>query len=354
MNEANQNANSFDAESLWHDGGDRLPRQNETDKSLASNCNLEQLSDSIPALESDTTIEESGSVTAKMDWQRVAHKLREYNRRLLKKVFRLEQELAEIDNKYNKSVEKSKNSDMLLVQQAKELESDREKQAVMVEQLANSQQQLDDRELIIKQISEQHELSQQQAAQLERECTLLQEKYNQKAFELVAKEKENQELQSELSQQQHTVLQLEAQLKRYQEAASRKEKAASRNQNYPHNRFIQPWSNSTIPEPKIALPKTKSATKSAMQPTVGQSTDRRRGVFAPPPIQPTIPKKTASNIDPIKTAAEIATWSASAAAAKKVERTTVDPATTAKAKTQQSKKPQSLASVDLPTFPRPQ
>ena len=349
MNEANQNANSFDAESLWHDRSDRLPRQNETSKSLASNYNLEQLSNSTPALESDTTIEESGSVTAKMDWQRVAHKLREYNRKLLKKVFRLEQELAEVDNKYNKSVEKSKNSDLLLVQQAEELESYQEKLAVMMEQLTNSQQQFEDRELIIQQISEQHELSQQQAAQLERECTLLQEKYNQKAFELVAKEKETQELQSELSQQQHTVLQLEAQLKTYQEAASRKEKAASRNQNYPHNRFIQPWSNSAIPEPKIALPKTRSATKSIVQPGLGQST-----VFSPSPVQPTIARKTPGNIDPIQTAAEIATWSASAAAAKKAERTSI-PATTAKAKKpQHSKKPQSLASVDLPTFPRPQ
>ena len=344
MNEANQNANSFDAESLWHDQRDRTQRQNEANKSLVSNHDSEQ-SDSTPASESNATKEESGSVTAKMDWQRVAHKLREYNRKLLKKVFRLEQELAEIDNKYNKYVEKSRNSDMLLVQQAGELESDREKLAVMVEQLANSQQQLDERELIIKQISEQHELSQQQAAQLERECTLLQEKYNQKAFELVAKEKENQELQSELSQQQHTALQQEAQLKRYQEAASRKEKAASRNQNYPHNRFIQPWSNSTILEPKIALPKTKSVTKPGMQ--------RGSEAFAPRSVGE-IARKTPSNIDPIKTAAEIATWSTSAGA-KKVDRTTITTATTAKAKkSQQSKKPQSLAAVDLPTFPRPQ
>ena len=345
MNEANHNANSFDDESLWHDRGDRTQRQNEANKSLVSNNDSLQLSDSTPASESNATKEESGSVMAKMDWQRVAHKLREYNRKLLKKVFRLEQELAEIDNKYNKYVEKSRNSDMLLVQQAGELESDRENLAVMVEQLANFQQQLDERELIIKQISEQHELSQQQAAQLERECTLLQEKYNQKAFELVAKEKENQEIQSELSQQQHIALQQEAQLKRYQEAASRKEKTASRNQNYPHNRFIQPWSNSTILEPKIALPKTKSVTKPAMQ--------RGSEAFAPRSVRE-IARKTPSNIDPIKTAAEIATWS-TPAAAKKVDRTTITTATTAKAKKlQQSRKPQSLAAVDLPTFPRPQ
>ena len=325
MNEANQNANSFDAESLWHEPSDRAP-QNESAR-LVSDSNAEQLkeqpSDLTSACQSNTE-SELESLTTKMDWQKVAHKLREYNRKLLKKVFRLEQELADINNNYNKYLEKSKNSDLLLVQQAEELESEREKTAIAVEQLTNFQQQLEERELTIEQISQQHQLSQQQAAQLERECTLLQEKYNQKAFELVAQEKENQELQSELSQQRHLVLQQEAELERYREAASRKEKAASRNQNYPHNRYIQPWSNSTIPEPKIALPKTKSSTQKAAR---------------------------KSGTETIETAAKIATWSASTVAEKKVERATTT--TTKVQKSQPAKKPQSLAAVDLPTFPRP-
>ena len=274
------------------------------------------------AAENKTDSAANESSTGIMDWQRVAHKLREYNRKLLKKVFRLEQELAEIDNKFNKYVEKSQNSDVLLARQAEELESYQEKVALLLKQLAGSQQQIENQELLIQQVSQQHELSQQQTAQLERECTLLQEKYNQKAFELATKEQESEKLKSELSQQQDSVLQQEAKLKKYQEAASRKEKAVSRNQNYPHNRFIQPWSTSIIPEPKIALPKNKSqATK--VQKTLGNTAET------------------------IQTAAKVATWSATTAR-NKAEQTQIA------TKPNQSKKPQSLAAVDLPTFPRPQ
>lgn len=318
MNEANHNANSFDNEAVFSASGDRLEPQNKSTE-FAHEATIGN-SDSPAKNNADAAGNES--VTETMDWQRVAHKLREYNRKLIKKVFRLEQELAEIDNKFNKYVEKSRNSDVLLARQAEELESYQEKVVLLIQQLAGSQQQIENQELLIKQVSKQHELSQQQTAQLERECTLLQEKYNQKAFELATKEQESQELHSELSQQQHSARQQEAKLKRYQEAASRKEKTVSRNQNYPHNRFIQPWSTSIIPEPKIALPKNKSQSNSA-QKAVGNGTTT------------------------IKTAAPIATWSTTAASVNQAERTQ-------SVKPKESKKPQSLAAVDLPTFPRPQ
>jgi predicted nucleic acid-binding Zn-ribbon protein len=331
MKEANHNANSFDAESIFLQQNDPWNQQKEAREfvneatMIDNNSFLENHSDqaSTQAENNNTTDSEgSESLTGIMDWQRVAHKLREYNRKLLKKVFRLEQELAEIDNKFNKYVEKSQNSDLLLARQAEELENYQEQVALLIQQLAGSQQQIDNQELLLKQVSEQREVSQQQAAQLERECTLLQEKYNQQSFELVAKEQASQELQNELNQQQHNVLQQEAQLKRYQEAASRKEKAVTRNQNYPHNRFIQPWSTSTIPEPKIALPKNKS--------------------------QATKAKKTEETI---KTAAEIATWSASVPSRHTAEQSSGSQAKVAQSS--QGKKPQSLAAVDLPTFPRP-
>lgn len=313
MHEANQNTNSFDAEATFSPQGDRL-KQNEGEFVRESTIN--------EAAENKTDSAANESSTGIMDWQRVAHKLREYNRKLLKKVFRLEQELAEIDNKFNKYVEKSQNSDVLLARQAEELESYQEKVALLLKQLAGSQQQIENQELLIQQVSQQHELSQQQTAQLERECTLLQEKYNQKAFELATKEQESEKLKSELSQQQDSVLQQEAKLKKYQEAASRKEKAVSRNQNYPHNRFIQPWSTSIIPEPKIALPKNKS-----------QSTK--------------VQKTLGNTAETIQTAAKVATWPATTAR-NKAEQTQIA------TKPNQSKKPQSLAAVDLPTFPRPQ
>lgn len=314
MNESNQNFNSFDAEATV---SHQSHSQELVRESIMSNNDSPQ-----PCSPQKAASAENESLTGIMNWQRVAHKLREYNRKLLKKVNRLEEELAEIDNKFNKYVEKSRNSDMLLARQAEELESYQEQVALLMQQLAGSQQQIENQELLIKQVSNQHEASLQQTAQLERECTLLQEKYNQKAFELATKEQESQKLQSELSQQQHSVLQQEAKLKSYQEATSRKEKAVSRNQNYPHNRFIQPWSTSIIPEPKIALPKNKSQFNK-------------------------VQKTTGNTVTTIKTAAEIATWPATATSRHKVAQAQTN-------KTNQSKKPQSLAAVDLPTFPRPQ
>ena len=338
MSEANQNTTFFDSESGWDNQSD--PSDNEAHNPSESNNQVteivsESVSENDSLLPGDIansavsqgtqcgSMEDSASSTQKMDWQKIAHKLREYNRKLIKKVFRLEQELAEIDNKFSKSVEKSQNSDLLLAHQAEEIKSYQENLALCTQQLTSSQEQIDSQELIIQQISEQHELSQKQAAQLERECTSLQEKYNQQAFELVIKERENQELQSQLNQQQQNALQLEAELKRYQEAeTSRKEKATSRHQNYPHNRYIQPWSTSTIPEPKIALPRNKP------QATKAEPRDVKTS-------------------ETIKTAAKIATWSASTVPKQKADKSKTT-------KSSQSKKPQSLAAVDLPTFPRPQ
>lgn len=330
MNEANQNDNSFTAKSLFANQGDFWEQQNQVGESPSkSSMNDEKstLEHYSQNAQNNANLDDPESLMGKMNWQRVAHKLREYNRKLLKKVFRLEQELAEIDNKFNKYVEKSRNTDSLLVSQAEEIKQYQEEIELLVQQVATSQQQIDNQDLVIKQVSEQHELSQQQTAQLERECTLLQEKYNQKAFELVAKEQESQELKSELNQQQHNALQQEAELKRYQEAALRKEKTANRNHNYPHNRFIQPWSTATIPEPKIALPKAK---------------------FQSAKIKQT----SANTTETIQTAAEIATWSASKVSRTKTEQSKAPQAKTTKSN--HSKKPQSLAAVDLPTFPRPQ
>ncbi|HEY9768289.1 MAG TPA: hypothetical protein V6C71_07235 [Coleofasciculaceae cyanobacterium] len=328
MSEANNNATSYNSESILTNQSDRVEQdevaENVSEPEAKNNQLLsEQISDSAASqAKNNANTANTEDLVQKMNWQRVAHKLREYNRKLLKKVFRLEQELAEINNKFNKYVEKSQSSDLLLAHQAEEIQNYQEQIALLSQQFNSSQQQIDGQETIIKQLSEQHELSQKQTAQLERECTLLQEKYNDKAFELVAKEQESQELQIQLSQHQRHALQREAELKRYQEKAqaSRQAKATSRNQNYPHNRYIQPWSISTIPEPKIALPKTKAQTI---------------------PVKQT-KTKTAETV---KTAAEIATWSASTA-----QVNTEQPEI---AKSSQAKKPQSLAAVDLPTFPRP-
>ena len=329
MSEVNHNATSFDSESvLSQSSGDRALGQNEVTEISDRLVENEQLSSeqsseqsSPPSSQTEDANLASESSPQEMDWKKVAHKLREYNRKLLKQEFRLKQQLAEINNRFNKSVEKSQNSDLLMARQAEDIENYQETIALLTQQLTSSQQQLDVKEATVEHITEQYELSQQQTAQLERECTLLQEKYNHKAFELLAKEQQNQELQTQLSHLQHEALQREAELKRYQEAEAARKAKANSHQNYPHNKYIQPWSTSSIAEPKIALPKTKA--KSAKAPQIQK------------------PAET------IKTTAKIATWSTSTASAKQVESKTA-------AKSQRGKKPQTLAAVDLPSFPRQQ
>lgn len=335
MNEANQNHNcdlesmlplQSDSSDYWRD--DYTEEQNQLSEAVSeSKVNN---SDSVTKIASELVLKKNTShstkankesTAQKMDWQKVAHKLREYNRKLLKKVFRLEQELAEIDNRFNKYVEKSQNSDTLLAHQAEEIKKYQEHITLLTPQIATLQQQIEQQNLLIQKRSQQQQFSQQQTAQLERECTLLQEKYTLQTYELTTKEQENDQLRTQLNQQQQHALKQEAELKKYQAAALRTEKATSNHKNYPHNRYIQPWSTSTIPEPKIALPRKSQPAK--------------------------FERTHSPTSDTIKTAAEIATRSASTIANQKTDQS--QPVTPPR-----SKKPQSLAAVDLPTFPRPQ
>lgn len=342
MSEVNHNTPAFDVQSS-------LSEANKTSDAWSNNQGVEpeQLTEIVsestasnddspiaqePGLgedqeKSQNKLVSSESLVHKMNWQRVAIKLREYNRKLLKKVFRLEQELAEIDNKFNKYVEKSQNSDLLLAQQAEEIKQFQEKVTLLNQQLSTSQQQAEHQELLVQQISKKQQLAEKQTAQLERECTLLQERYNHQVFELATKEQASQELQNQLAQQQQTIERQKAELTKYQSGATlRQDKVNKNNQqkNYPHNRFIQPWSTSAIPDPKIALPRNKAL--------------------------PTKVKRTNSNIlDPLKTTAEVTTWSNPATAnnpGKKPQ------PVKSNGQSNSSKKPQSLAAVDLPTFPR--
>ena len=309
MSEINYNADGFDSEFTFLKGDERVEQQNQSPRK-ANKLKVVNGSTS-PEQVVDRAGSELKKSVQKMNWQKVAHKLREHNRKLYKQVFRLEQDLAEITNKFNKYIEKSKTNDLLMAHQAEEIKSYQESIALFSQQLATERQETNNKKTVIEQLSQEYELSQKQTAQLERECTLLQEKYNDRVYELTNKEKENQELKIELERQQQILAEYEAQQKRNREAEISNKDKANRHKNYPHNRYIQPWSISGIPE-KISLPKTK--------------------------IQPLKAKHTES-----LATSEVVIHS------KSVNKQTERSNTT---KSSSSKKPQSLAAVELPTFPR--
>lgn len=334
MSEVNNNAVSFNSES-------DVEFISSTDDYQTEDLNKVGQIDSSQAIENNSnsservfndeysppksnSIEQQKSSEPKMDWQKVAHKLREYNRKLLKNVFRLEQELADINNKFSKQIEKARSSDLLVAQQAEEIETYQVKIADLNQQitqkLSGSLQTIEKQKAVIDNLVQQNELSQQQTAQLERECTLLQEGCNNQAYELTAKDEEIKDLRAKLSQQQRYAIQYKAELKRYTEkvAESNQNLVVDSNQNNLHRKSIKPWTAYATSETIISLPQTK--------PSV-------------------IANKTVKANQTVKTAAEIATWSASTSGQQIAQPKTA-------AKSSSSKKPQSLAAVDLPTFPR--
>ena len=368
MTEANNHANSsneFNLESCKIDASDR--KNKEEKASATGNINIEKQN-----LQSNNVLMQLEPGEQTMNWQKVAHKLREYNRKLLKKEFRLEQELADIDNKFAKYIEKSRSNDVLVAQQEQEIRKYREQtesfdrtladyqaiidqkevitinlsqqqdlsqqQIARLEQeineyqeqtksfdrtLADRQEIIDRQKIEIAQLSKQRDLSQQQTAFIERDCALLQENYNHLLYELTVKDKEIKELQNKLSQQQAPVRH-QAELKRDRQVTPvipTKELTIPKRQSYSPQKTIKPWSTSAIPEKRIVLPQTKS--------------------------QPIAAKRT-KPLERIETAAQIATWSAQAPEKQnQIDKTTDKPQSSIKAQ------PKSLAAVDLPSFPRP-
>jgi hypothetical protein len=258
--------------------------------------------------------------TTSINWQKLAHKLREHNRKLLKKVFQLEQELVESDSQLKQSLITSRQQESSIEQQAKSIKESQEQIANLLENVEQSQREIKTQQILIDTLSKQLEIAQQQTAQLERECALLQESYNQKTYESIAQEKQTQELHSRLTRQQRYTLQYKAALDRYlNNVTAESDSAIESLEISPEikNQPIQAWSSLPVDaskdnptEKKIDLPKTNPA-------IIG---DRYR-------LQEKPKEQSQNNPNSEWPAPDIA-------------------------KIRQEEKRQSLAAVDLPRFPR--
>jgi chromosome segregation ATPase len=283
--------------------------------------NSGDLETSAPINERQSDLQEP--VTKNIDWQQLAHKLREHNRKLLKKVFQLEQTLAETDSQLKQHLDRSQHREILVEQQAKAIKEFQEQIANLSEDIEESERETKTQQILIETLSKQLEVAQQQTAQLERECALLQESHNQKTYELIAQGQQTQELHSRLSRQQRYTLQYKAALDRYLNNITDAEALPTlESSEIPpeiKNQPIQAWSSvavssnsELVTDKKINLPKTNPALIS----------DRHR-----------LQEKSKSQSD----SAANTEWPAPDIA-----------------KIRQEQKRQSLAAVDLPRFPRPQ
>jgi len=293
-----------------------------------SEADLEQANLITPLPDSSTISSECSQ--KKIDWHKLAHKLREHNRQLLKKIFKLEQEIAEVNNRLGEQIHRSQRTDLLIAQQAEELNCDREEIARLVGELEKSQQEKQSQQSFIENLSHQLKESQEQIAQLERECAFLQENCNKQTQELIVKEEQTQELNSRLHRQQSYTLQYKAALDQYLNISSVPTKTKNEQKvSEPSFRFgtkpIQAWSIA-LEGKEIAAPKASYLnlpTENSADHLPSKSSKQEA------PVSPKI--GTADN----GTQSKETNWPSPAIATANAE-----------------KKPKSLAAVDLPRFPR--
>ena len=212
-----------------------------------SNSNSQDSLQSQEQIQSDEqTTPASDASHNKIDWQQLAHKLREHNRKLLKKVFNLEQNLIDVTSQVQKQTELCRQKELTVTEQTEKLHLSQEKVADLLQQQEQEQQEIKSQQVLIENLSQQLQTSQQQAAKLERECAIIQENYNQKNSELLSLTEQKKELEFRLYRQQQKTLQYKAVLEKYNAIEKPLEKLPSiKLLSQINHQPIQPWSDNS-------------------------------------------------------------------------------------------------------------
>lgn len=194
----------------------------------------------------ETPSKKEKASTQNIDWQQLAHKLREHNRKLLKKVFNLEQNLIDATNQVQEHQEIARREELTITEQSEKLNQSQEEIADLLQEVEKERQVINNQQVLIQNLSLQLKNSQQQTTKLERESTVVQENYNQKAQELLSITAEKEELESRLYRQQQQTLQYKAAIEKYSAQEKPLEhlpsiKIPSRLKHQP----IQPWSSAS-------------------------------------------------------------------------------------------------------------
>ena len=185
------------------------------------------------------------------DWFALAQKMRQRNRRLLDQVNELKQALKEKQEALNTELVRSQDRDLLLTRQAEELHTLQGQLTRLFHTLESSHQAAQRQQILIDTLSEQLQSSQERVAQLERECALTQQRYNEQSHQLMQAANTCRELRTRLHRQQQQTLQFKMALEKCLEmpASSLLEQQQSRYQRdttnpaiAPKTQPIQPWS----------------------------------------------------------------------------------------------------------------
>ncbi len=216
-----------------------------------------ELDEIIPQLEPEkqTPVESEFQQLLSLNQQ-----LRSDNDDLYAQVRQLQTALAESEEALQLQLKRSTITQTMLEQQARELAASQEQIQSLFQQLETALSTVQSQEILIENYKAQLEISQQRLAQLERECALLQTKYNEQSQQLLQSENSCRELRARLMRQQRQTLQFKAALEKclettvpsydfLQEAANQNNFTTSRpsysqqaSSIFSHPRPIRPWS----------------------------------------------------------------------------------------------------------------
>ncbi|MFP5275151.1 hypothetical protein [Coleofasciculus sp.] len=259
--------------SQWRDeSAEHNPDEQENPESQTL-INLFQISDRNegepqPELEIDQTVESDSTINIEAenrhpeslptlaesrnkdaDWFALAQKMRQRNRRLLEQIAQLQNALTEKQDALNAEMLRSQEQDSLIVRQGEELNTLQEQLTRLFHTLESSHQAAQRQQILIETLSDQLQSSQERVAQLERECALTQQRYNEQSHQLLQSANTCRELKTRLHRQQQQTLQFKVALEKCLEMPNRQvgEPQPTRPKRdtsgvVPKAQPIQPWS----------------------------------------------------------------------------------------------------------------
>src|SRR5919199_1025493 len=182
------------------------------------------------------------------DWFALAQKMRQRNRHLHDQVTELRQALKERQEALHLELLRSRDREMLMAQQAEDMNTVQEQLGRLFHALESSHQAAQRQQILIETLSEQLQSSQERVAQLERECALTQQRYNDQSHQLLQAANTCRELRTRLHRQQQQTLQFKTALEKSLEmtppTASQPtpQSRATASTPFAKTQPIQPWS----------------------------------------------------------------------------------------------------------------
>lgn len=214
--------------------------------------------------------------------------LRQRNNDLSHRVAQLENVLHECQSALKVHLERSRERETLLAQRTQALAVAEAKAAHLDRELEASQQQSQQQQNLIRNFTEQLEVSQQRFAQLERECALTQQRYSEQSHQLLQAEATCKDLRSRLHRQQRHTLQFKAALEKCLEMPD------------VHENFREPKTEDTAVADLPTVPAAETpATAAAADASLLPKTEPIKPWAAPPSSQPAELPATAAEL-PVK------------------------------------------------------